>query len=258
MTTQQEVMTSRIILRAMLPVLKILVSEDPDMKNKFKGINAKIQFFAYNDNEKTGACLVFNNGDLEIEQGLAEKPDVVFSFSSLKKMNDFFGGKLVLPSISGWFNIFLIIKIFSLLLAMKILMPESRPDDPLKKRLKVKMSFYMITTALSQYNKAGDPEMVKWTKKQPDRIYQISVDDDIAAYLRVKAGKSKAGRGVYKRKRPFVHLNFNGVEGAFPVVMNDVDMVSAVRKNYLVIEGSPEYGADLGNFMKRIQNLLTG
>jgi hypothetical protein len=136
-------------------------------------------------------------------------------------------------------------------------MPNASPKDPKKRKLKVKMTFYMITTALSQYNKGGDPEMVKWTGKQPERIYQITVDKDIAAYLRVKAGKTKAGRGVYAKRRPFVHMKFNGVEGAFPIVMNEVDMVTAVKKGYLSIEGSPEYGGNIGDFMVRIQNLIT-
>ena len=135
-------------------------------------------------------------------------------------------------------------------------MPNASPKDPKKRKLKVKMTFYMITTALSQYNKGGDFEMVKWTGKQPERIYQITVDKDIAAYLRVKACKTKAGRGVYAKKRPFVHMRFNKVEGAFPIVMNKVDMVTAVKKGYLSIEGSPEYGGNIGDFMVRIQNLI--
>jgi len=256
MVNQTDIIKSTIILRAMLPVMKILVSDDKKMNAKFSGLNAKVQFKAKNDNDETGACLIFKEGNLEIEQRICSNPDIEFTFSDIIKMNDFFCGKPVLPKISGWLNFFLLVKIFFLLFGMKILMPDSRPNTPEKKRLKVKMSFYMITTALSQYNKAGDSEMVKWTKKQPDRIYQISVDEDIAAYLRIKAGKSKAGRGTYTKKRPFVHLKFNGVDGAFPVVMNDVDMVTAVRNGLLVIEGSPEYGRDLGDFMVRIQNML--
>jgi hypothetical protein len=114
------------------------------------------------------------------------------------------------------------------------------------------MTIYMITTALSQYNKGGDPEMVRWTSKQPERIYQMSVDnEDIAAYLRVKAGKTKAGRGFYKKRRPFVHMRFNGIDGALPVILNEV------KNESLRVEGSPEYGRDVGDFMMRIQNMIT-
>jgi len=100
--------------------------------------------------------------------------------------------------------------------------------------------------------------MVKWTSKQPERIYQMSVtNEDIAAYLRVKAGKSKAGRGFYKKRRPFVHMKFNGIQGAMPVILNDVDMVTAIKNEYLSVDGSPEYGRDIGDFMMRIQDLTT-
>ncbi len=45
--------------------------------------------------------------------------------------------------------------------------------------------------------------------RQPDRIYQFSVEPEgIAAYLRVRGGQTKAGRGVYQRRRPFVHMRF--------------------------------------------------
>ena len=120
------------------------------------------------------------------------------------------------------------------------------------------MTVYMITTALSQYNKGGDPEMTKWTSKQPERIYQISVtgEDDIAGYFKVKAGKSKAGRGFYTKRLPFVHMKFNGIDGALPILLNEVNMVEAVRDGLLSLEGSPEYGRDIGNFMVRLQELM--
>lgn len=121
------------------------------------------------------------------------------------------------------------------------------------------MVIYMITTALSQYNKGGDPDMVAWTGKQPDRIYQMSVagEDDLAAYIRIKAGKTKAGRGFYERRRPFVHIQFTGVDEALPVQLNDVEFVGALAQNLVTVEGSPEYASKLNDFMQRIQALVT-
>ncbi len=258
MTTDIERLTLRIVLNAMLPVLKVLVEDDPKIKKRFRHVNGKIQFKTFDENEAVGSYLIFSDGSLDVKQGFCEQPDITFSFSTPAKMNAFFSGKNVLPKISGFMRPVLLIKMFLLLLGMKLLMPDVRPKDYEKRKLKVKMAFFMVTTALSQYNKGGDPEMVKWTSGQPERIYQITVEPEgIAAYLRVKAGKSKAGRGVYKKRRPFVHLKFNGVEGAFPVVMNDIDLVTAMKKGLLVVEGSPEYGRDLGNFMDRIQALVT-
>jgi hypothetical protein len=257
MTTERELLAARIFLRAVLPVIKVLLEDDSAVKKKFGDVSAKIQFAAGPDGNKTGAALVFDKGAFRVEQGIISEPDIAFSFKTVAKMNGFFAGKPVIPKIKGITKAGLLIKVFGLLLGLKILMPNSNPKDPEKRRLKVKMTFYMITTALSQYNKGGDPEMVKWTGKQPERIYQITVDSNIAAYLRVKAGKTKAGRGIYTKRRPFVHMKFNGVEGAYPIIMNEVDMVTAVKKGYLAIEGSPEYGGNIGDFMVRIQNLIT-
>ncbi len=257
MATDKELLAARIFLRAVLPVIKVIMADDPKMKKRFANVTAKVQFRASDPAGDIGACLCFDKGDFKVEQGIVDDPDITFSFRNVGRMVAMFAGKPALPMIKGLWKVGLLIKVFSVLMSLMILMPNARPKDPAKRRLKVKLTFYMITTALSQYNKGGDPEMVKWTSSQPERIYQITVDEEIAAYLRVKAGKTKAGRGTYKRRRPFVHMRFNGVEGAFPIVMNDVDMVTAIKKEYLSIDGSPEYGGNIGDFMVRIQNLIT-
>ncbi|MBA4366111.1 MAG: hypothetical protein C0403_00530 [Desulfobacterium sp.] len=258
MATERDLLTARLFLRALFPVMKVVLSDVPKMKNRFKDVTAKIQFAAQNSAGEVGAYLDFQQGNLDIVQGICSNPDICFGFGSVKKMNDMLAGKPVIPKIKGFLKLGLLIKMFSLLLSLKILMPNVRPTADDKKRLKIKMTIYMITTALSQYNKGGDPEMMRWTSKQPERIYQMSVDhEEIAAYLRVKAGKTKAGRGFYKRRRPFVHMRFNGIDGALPVILNEVDMVTAVKNEYLRVEGSPEYGRDIGDFMMRIQNMIT-
>lgn len=257
MATESEMMAARIFLRAVLPVIKVLLEDDPKMAKRFRNVTARVQFRAKDPAGDVGASLVFDHGAFSVEQGVTPGADIEFVFRSVGRMNAMFAGKPAVPFIKGLSRVGLLIKVFSILLGLMILMPNARPKDPNKRRLKVKMTFYMITTALSQYNKGGDPEMAAWTKKQPERIYQITVDDGIAAYLRVKAGRSQAGRGVYAKRRPFVHMKFNGVEGAMPIVLNEVDMVTAVRNGYLTVEGSPEYGGNIGDFMVKIQNLIT-
>ncbi len=258
MADDRTLLTTRIILNAILPVMKVLVSDDPKMKKRFEGVNARVQFTADDQGVKHGASLIFTDGELTVEQGIADSADITFSFGSLQKFNDFLCGKTVIPKISGLLKAGLLIKVLMLLLGTKLLMPDARPTDPAKKRLKLKMIIYMITTALSQYNKGGDPDMVAWTVKQPDRIYQMSVagEEDIAAYVRIKAGKSKAGRGHYKRRRPFVHIQFSSVDEAMPVLLNDIEFVGALAQNFVTVEGSPEYGSKLNDFMMRIQGLL--
>ncbi len=174
-----------------------MLEDDPKTKAKFQGVNAVVQFVAKDDAGSVGAHLKFANGAFQVVQGIADRADITFSFPSIAKMNALFAGKPVLPSIKGLRNIGLLIKVFGLLLGLKILMPNAKPKTPDQARLKVKMTLYMVTTALSQLNKAGDPEMVKGTSKQPDRIYQWSCEPEgIACYLRVKAGKTKKPGGV--------------------------------------------------------------
>ena len=259
MASERDLMAARLYMRAVFPVMKVLLNDDPAMKKRFGNVSAKVQFQAKNGDELIGAYLVFDQGAFTVEQGLCDDPDIVFSFSTVQKMNAMLAGKPVLPGIRGLRNFGLLIKVMSLLLGLKLMMPSARPRDYRRKKLKVKLAFYMVTTALSQYNKAGDPEMVKWTSKQPDRIYQMSVEgeDDVAAYVRIKAGKSKAGRGFYLRRRPFVHMRFHSIDGALAVLLRDAEFVEAVGKGYVTIDGAPEYGAQVNDFMQRIQALLT-
>ncbi len=262
MSPAEEQLTNRIVRHAVLPVVKVMLQDDPKMASKFEGVSGIVQFVAESDNGPAGAYLKFDNGELEVVQEIADNPDVVFHFSSMKKMNDMFRGKPVLPSfgplLKGMFgNAGLLFKTFAVLLGLKILMPTAKPKTEQQAYLKVKMTLYMVSTALSQMNKAGDPEMSAWTAKQPERIYQWSVDgEDIACHLKIKAGKTKAGRGSYARRAPFVHMRFSSVENALPVLANEVDTVTAIGKGLVTNDGSPEYGGRIGDFMMRIANLL--
>ena len=261
----REFLRTRLFLRAALPTVKVLLEDDPATAKRFAGVNAVVQFVAKNQPRAVGAYLWFEDGEVRVEQGfwgadgMGREPDITFTFASLQKLNGFFAGKTVLPGIKGFHRPGLLAKVVQLLLALKLMLPSAQPKDPAKRRLKLKLTLYMITTALSQYNKGGDSEMQRWTAKQPDRIYQFSVEPEgIAAYLRVRGGKTKAGRGVYERRRPFVHMRFHGVDGALAVMNKEVDFVEGVGKGFVRIDGSPEYAANLNDFMMRVQALLTG
>lgn len=258
MTTKKDLMASRIILRAVLPVAKVVFEDVPGMKEKFAGVNATFQLQAKNGDELIGSYFQVKDGQLEVVNGILENPDLRFSFSKPTSMNAFLTGGVSLPKIKGLSKPLLLFKFIGLLLQLTILLPTKRPKAPDKIRLKIKMIMYMITTALSQYNKAGDPDMMKWTKTQPDRIYQMSCEPEgIGAYLRIKGGKSKAGRGYNTRKFPFVHMKFSSAENALPVFLNEVEFVEAIGRGYVSVEGSPEYAAKMNDFMQRIQALIT-
>jgi hypothetical protein len=223
-----------------------------------------VQFVAMDGAEPLAAHLDFQDGRLEVVQELAENPDITFRFSSPAKMNAMFAGKPVLPDLGPLLKgLFtkpgLLVKVFGVLLALKMLMPDAKPKTPEQARLKVKLTLFMVSTALSQLNKGGDPDMQSWTAKQPMRIYQWSVrgEDDIACYLMVKGGNTKAGRGFYTRRKPFVHMIFSSVDKALPVLSNSVGTVEAMTMGYIENEGSPEYGGKLGDFMLKIAGLLS-
>ncbi|MBW7863340.1 MAG: hypothetical protein H3C30_02875 [Candidatus Hydrogenedentes bacterium] len=263
MATTEELLAARIVFRAVLPVIKEMIADDPATHAKFEGVTGTVQFVADDPGGAVGACLCFDSGAFSVAQEIRPDADITFAFPTVARMVAMFAGKPALPKLGtllggGLKNFGLLLKTFHLLLGLKLLMPTARPKDPVKARLKVKMTLYMISTALSQLNKSGDVEMGKWTGKQPDRIYQWSVEGtDIACYLRVKAGKTKAGRGFYTRRKPFVHLRFAGVDAAIPVLNNEIDTLQAMTKGLVVNDGSPEYGGKVGDFMLRIAALLS-
>jgi len=258
MATDHDLLVARICLRAILPVVKVLLEDDPKTARKFFNTHAIVQFIANDEKGPVGAYLQFIEGGVEVVQEIAEHPDLTFRFSSIAKMNAMFAGKPVLPSIRGWTRLGLLWNMLGLLMGLKLLMPNRKPRTNEEARLKVKMTLYMATTALSQLNKAGYPEMAKWTSKQPERIYQWSVDgDDIACYLKVKAGNTKAGRGLYTRRQPFVHTRFRSVQDALLLLSNQIDTVEAMRQGLVAVEGSPEYGGQISDFMLQIAKMVT-
>ena len=259
-----DVMTAKLFFNAAFPVMQVVLDDDPAMNAKFRNVKATVQICAKEDNELFACHLIFDYGKFSVNQGPAQSPDITLSFNSLAKMNTMFRGGAALPAVKGLSKPVLLIKIFSLLMSLMIMMPSSRPKDPARQQLKVKMSLYMITRALSTYNKLGNPEMAEWCRRQPDRIYQFIVDGEtpaappvIACYLRVKAGKSKSGHGVYTRRSPFVMFHFASVEGALKVLLKDVGFVEGVEKGCVQVVGSPEYAMNLNDFMAVLQGMLT-
>lgn len=265
-----ELLTARLFFRAAFPVMKVPLRDDPAIRKAWKKVQARVQFSVdveaspdTDGADRVGVCLDFDNGKLTVGEELCAAPDLTLHFPNLEAMNSLLRGGLALPRISGALKRpGLLIKTLILLMRLTLMLPRSRPKDELRQYLKVKMSIYMITTALSVYNKLRTPEMTSWTESQPDRIYQFTVESgdeekEIAAYLRVKNGRTKAGRGVYTRRRPFVHFRFSSVAGAMKVLLKEVGFVEGVEAGYVAIDGSPEYSAQLNDHMAVLQRLMT-
>jgi hypothetical protein len=255
-------MTAKLFFNAAFPVMQVLLDDNPALREKFKDVVGTVQFGARNDGDMLACHLVFDHGKVTVVQGPMENPDISMTFASIKKMNKLLQGGMALPAIRGLKNFGLFTRVFLLLMGLLLMSPSKRPKDIEAQALKVKMSLYMITRALSQYNKLGDPSMREFCVRQPDRIYQFTVEHGedkayIACYLRIKAGKTKSGHGVYTRRSPFVHFRFRSIEGAMAVLLKDVEFVEGVEKGFVETIGSPEYACYLNDYMAILQGMLT-
>ena len=257
----KELMTAQLFFNAAFPTMQVLLDDHPKLHRKFEKIHGTVQFGAKNGRDLLCCHLNFDGPHVTVVQGPAEKPDLTLTFSSIAKMNALLKGGVALPAIRG--NLGMLPSVLSLLLGLKIM---TKPNHKLKgdgeKALKVKCSLYMITRALSQYNKLGDPDMQEFCRRQPDRIYQFRVEkgDDpayIACYLRIKAGQSKSGHGVYTRRSPFVLFRFLSVDGALKVLGKECEFVEGVERGYVETVGSPEYACYLNDYMAILQGMLT-
>ncbi len=251
-------LTNRIACRSIMPLFKVLHDQDASpLKKLLARFDGVVQLSVRGTG--AGAYVEFKDGGIDVLQGIHPNPDVSLVFKHMAGMNALFTGGI--PVFGGFpkgvWKLPLMVKLVRLLLGLLLLMPNVNPRDPAKRELKVRLIMYMITNALSQLNKGGDEDMGAWTLKQPDRIYQLSVEPaGPAAYLRVKGGKTKAGHGHYARKSPFVHMRFNGIEGAYKVLAESKDIVTATADGDIKLEGSPEYAGNIGSFMMRIQDML--
>lgn len=255
-----ELMTAKLFFTAAFPTMQVLLDDDPKLNKKFASYDRTFQFGAKDGADLLACAMHIKDGKIEVSDGPAAKPDLALTFSSVEKMNALLKGGLAVPGIKG--NALLLADFLPLLMGLKVM---TKPNDQLKdkaeKELKVKMSLYMITRALSKYNKLGDPDMVEFCLRQPERIYQFAVDDGdlkskIACYFRVSQGKSKSGHGVYERRSPFVLFHFFSIDGALKVLGKEVDFVEGVEKGYVETVGSPEYACYLNDYMAIIQGML--
>ncbi len=246
-----------LLMKAALPQTKVLLEEKPALARKYRKWNRVIQFQVKDDPDL--AChLAFEKGNLEFVEGRHRSPHVDFIFKDAGDFVNLMAGKPALPKIKGALrHPRTLVGFLPLMLGLTILLPSNIPKTPKKRALKVKLMLYFVSLALSKLNQAGDEEMVNFTKGMPDRIFQWSVDGGgLAVYLRVKRGKTKAGKGHYTKKRPFVHMRFASTESAFQILTGQVDNVTAIKDGMLVVEGSPEHGKDITSIMRRIESMI--
>jgi hypothetical protein len=125
------------------------------------------------------------------------------------------------------------------------------PTSERDKALVVRLYFALLSAGISGLNRAGHPEIAAWVARSPDRVYAWAVDGhpEVAAYLRVKAGRTKAARGEYRRSKPFFTLRFDSLDSALGILLDTDDMLASTAAGKLIMEGAPEFGAQIGAFM---------
>ncbi|MGE5679156.1 MAG: hypothetical protein ACM3ZR_13965 [Pseudomonadota bacterium] len=261
MANSEELYGSRIVLNAVLPLVKVIVESKPALSKHFQGKTGRIQVSALDPDGKTAMHFDIQDGQWTVLRGLADSPDLELEFCSIAAMNSFFAGKSKrLPRIKGWHKLGMLVGFFKSLLTMSgLLSSKEPPSSEENKELMVKLFFYLLSSGISQLNKAGQPEVAKWAGRSPDRVYAWAVTGkpELSAYIRVKAGNSKAARGEYTRSKPFFTMRFDSVDSALGILMQKDNMLESTANGKLTMEGGPEYGAQLGEFMMLVASYVS-
>ncbi len=269
MASKEEFLTNKIFMNAALPLLKTIVADVPSLAKKFKSVHCIYQVSACDSDAPDGKYATHfqvNSDEWVIHMNKVDpNPMVELEFKSVEAMNQFFKGKISLSTFPkmkgvlkypGYFVSFLM----ALLKMSSLLNSKDPPEDEETKRLLVKCYFYLLSSGISQLNKNGHEAVHEWASKSPDRVYAWTVDNEptVSAYIRVKAGKTKAGRGTYKRAMPFFTMRFDNLDSALGILMSKDDMLESTRKSKLIMEGAPEFGAQIGDFMIQVGAMARG
>ncbi len=260
MPSQNELFTNKLFLNAILPLLKVIATDDPKLAKRFANAHAVIQISAKNPEApggKVATHFVVNSGEWLVHNDRTTKdPHIELEFKSIEAMNAFFKGQMnasTLPKIHGILKKTGVFASFMMLLLKmsSLLTAKAPPEDAATKALLVKCYFYLLPAGISQLNKLGHEAIHDWTSKSPDRVYALAVNGhpEVASYIRIKAGKSRAGRGEYTRAMPFFTLRFDSFDSALGILMSIDDMLEATKAGRLIMDGAPEFGAQLGEFL---------
>ncbi len=269
MATKDELYVNKIFLCGALPLLKTIVADIPSFSSKFKNVHCIYQVSCLDKDAPDGkyATHFMVNGDEwivhadKVAHRIKKQKFVELEFKSVAAMNAFFKGKITpatLPKMKGLqfayeFGVFMA----ALLKMANLLGLTQPPKDEETKRLLVKLYFYLLTAGISTLNKQGYESVHNWALKSPDRVYAFAVDGEpeVSAYIRVKAGKTRSGRGQYKRAMPFFTLRFNNLDSALGILMSIDDMLESTKSGKLIMDGAPEFGAQIGEYMLLVGDL---
>ncbi len=255
--TLDQLYASTIFLNAAVPLIKVVANDVPSLQQKFAGKTFTAQILFHDEEGDKGTHLIVTDGEWEVKKGIADSYDIGLIFKNVQHFINFFSGRamLPLPKLYGLSKLGLFVPFLQVLLKMSgLLQAKNAPKKVEDKRLLVKLYFYLLSAGISQLNKVGHEEVHGWALKSPDRVYAFAVKDmpELGAYIRVKAGNSRAGRGEYTRSKPFFTLGFRDLDSALGILMQKDDMIESTAQGKLIMGGAPEFGAQIGGFMMTI------
>ncbi len=280
--TQKDLYAARIFLYSALPLLKVIATDEEKYAAKFSGKSFIFQVsVAIPEDERefvaktvpVDAAKGVIATHFVVEDGVwtshvgeaAENPDVEFAFSTVKKFVLFFTGKALvsaLPAMRGIFSHFgVFLSVLLTLLRMAgLLQAKDAPAKLEDQVMLTKLYFYLLPGGISQLNKVGYEPFRNFTSTSPDRAYAYSVAGypELQSYLRIRKGKSKAGRGAYKRCKAFLTMRFDSPIHALDILMQKGDMLTYMRNGWMAVEGAPEFGATLGDLMMQVGYFAQG
>ena len=259
----------KIFLNAALPLVKVIAGDIPALAKKFEKAHCIYQVSALDPDAPEGKVathFTVNNGEWKVcADHVATNAMVELQFKSIDAFVGFFKGQMspaTLPKMKGAIkHLPMFLAFMQVLLKMSALLgAKAPPEDEETKILLVKCFFYLLSSGISCLNKNGQEAIHGWALASPDRVYSWAVDGhpEVAAYIRVKAGKSRAGRGEYKRAMPFFTLRFDCLDSALGILMSTDDMMDATKAGRLIMDGAPEFGAQLGDFMLTVAAYAQG
>ncbi len=246
--------TAKLFIHAVLPLIRV-VAEDTELIKKWKKHNGVVQFEVATDEGLWGIHFIVEDGKLTPKIATLPSNEVTISlhFNSVEHFNAFFRSETKkLPKIKGFLHPGMLTVTMKTLLKMSSLLSITKPPKKLEEKVLVtKMMFYLLTAGISQLNKLEHPDIKKWTTTSPNRVYALTVDDwkDVAAYIHVKAGKSRSARGRYERSKPFFTMRFADLDSALAILLETGDLLALTAEKKLIMEGAPEFGAKFGDFM---------
>ncbi len=254
-----ETLRARVFLRAVLPLLQVVLAERPDAARWFRGVNAVV--WLGTKDGAAGACLRFREGAMKVEpapNGMSpERCTAGLLFRDRRVLCRFFAGQPTLPRVMGWSHPILLARVLRLLGTLRLLQPQATPRTPEARALRVRLMFSLMVRGLLELHRGGHPGMVELVAASPERVYQFSVPNTgIGAYLRMQAGRVQAGSGTYARRRPFVHFVFRDIDAAIAALGETESQMTAVQGGRVETLGCPEYTRKIILLMQKLDALL--